>query len=109
MNSDAALVEMKTMIAKLKADSNSELKSEMKSLHDEMKNGFERLEEKVTTLNETVKKLESRLEEAGQALQRTATLLQGNCYSSFCKVISIYKRNAKIWKTERHNNLRIIG
>lgn len=65
MNSDAALAEMKTMLTELKADFKAELKSEMKSLRVEMRNGFERLEEKVTTLrtNETIKKIDSRLEE----------------------------------------------
>lgn len=36
----------------------------MNSLRNEMKQEFERLEDKVTTLNETVKNLDSRLEEA---------------------------------------------
>lgn len=42
------------MFAELKVDRNSELKSELKSLCDKMKNGFEGLEEKVTTLNKAV-------------------------------------------------------
>uniref|UniRef100_A0A667WUH6 L1 transposable element RRM domain-containing protein n=1 Tax=Myripristis murdjan TaxID=586833 RepID=A0A667WUH6_9TELE len=101
IHSDAALAEMKTMLAELKTDFRLDLKSEMKSLRGEMKNGFERLEEKVTMLNETVQKLDSRLE----AEHRIITSVDRNAVSE--RLLSFLLQNLE--HQERRSNLRIYG